>query len=215
MGELTGIILIIIAYVCTTVFIWRILWRILLLFRTVILKILADVFFLTRLFRTNKPLWIGELIFHWAFLLVLMRHIRYVVFPVPQWVIGLQPAGIYAGYILSLSLIYILMMKFFIEKKTYFSSYNFYLLFLLLLISLTGIVMKYFMRPDIVDIKHFMLSTIMLKTANAPNSMLFVVHFIATFIFLASLPTHIFTAPFTILDARKRENGLNIIIHET
>ena len=231
MKETTGILLSLFAYICIAVFAWRILWRILLLSRTsvnskeklrtaqnitpaALLLMIGDIFFLTRLLRTNKLLWFGECVFHYAFLFVLLRHVRYFLYPVPQWIVDFQPAGIYAGYVLILSLLYILIVKLVIEKKTYVSSYNFFLLFLLFLISSTGIVMKYFIRPDVVDIKHFVMSTIIFKPAPAPESFLFTAHFIMTFIFIASLPAHIFTAPFTLIDARKREESLDLVMHE-
>jgi nitrate reductase gamma subunit len=231
MKETTGILLSLFAYICIAVFAWRILWRILLLSRTsaqskeklltaqnitpsALLRIMGDIFFLTRLLRTNKLLWFGECVFHYAFLFVLLRHVRYFLYPVPQWIVEFQPAGIYAGYVLTLSLLYILIVKLVIEKRTYFSSYNFFLLFLLFLISSTGIVMKYFVIPDVVDIKHFIMSTIVFKPASAPQSFLFTVHFIVTFVFIASLPAHIFTAPFTLIDARKREESLDLVMHE-
>ena len=231
MNETTGLVLSIFAYICIAVFAWRILWRILLLSRksenrtekvqtvrkitpAAILHMTGDIFFLTRLFRTNKILWFGEWIFHYAFLFVLLRHVRYFLYPVPEWIVNFQPAGIYAGYVLTLSLLYILIVKLVIDKKTYFSSYNFFLLFLLFIISLTGIVMKNFVRPDVVDIKHFVMSTMFFKPGPAPQSFLFALHFIVTSIFIASLPAHIFSAPFTLIEARKREGNLDLVMHE-
>jgi nitrate reductase gamma subunit len=231
MSEITGIFLVITAYTCIAIFLWRVLWRLLLLYKTskdseeklysvhktsafLMFKMIGDIFFLTRLFRMNKPLWIGEWVFHSAFLLVLLRHMRYFLYPVPEWVLWFQTPGIYAGYVLPLSLIYILIMKLGIEKKTYFSSYNFFLLLLLLSASVTGIVMKDFLRADLVEIKYFVFNILTIKPIRAPNSVLFIIHFILTFVFLASLPTHIFTAPLTLFDARRREEGLNRLIHE-
>jgi cytochrome b561 len=141
--------------------------------------------------------------------------VRYFFYPVPEWIVSLQSVGTYAGYVLPLSLIYILTVKLGIEKKTYFSSYNFFLLLLLLFVCVTGIVMKNFIIADLVDIKYFMLTAIIFKPAPAPDSILFVFHFALTFVFLIFLPTHVFAAPYTMLEARKREDGLKKIIHES
>lgn len=231
MREILGILLIITAYICLAIFLLRIIWRIMLLFRVSVkhdsqdtrtskitlisfLKVIRDVLFLSRLFRVNKPLWIGEWVFHCAFLLVLLRHLRYFLYPVPDWVMGIQQAGLYSGYVLPVSLIYILIIKFVIEKKRYFSSYNFFLLMMLFLSSITGILMQTVIRPDIVEIKHFVLSALIFKSALAPKSTLFIIHFIISLIFLAYLPAHIFAAPYTLMEARKREDGLKLVTHE-
>jgi nitrate reductase gamma subunit len=226
-----GTALTIAAYVCLAVFLWRVLWRIVLHFRisartayrdressgpssVSVLRAVRDVLFLTRLFRTNKLLWAGEWIFHVAFLVVALRHLRYFLYPVPEWIVDLQSAGIYAGYILPLALIYIAVVKTVVERKSYFSSYNFFLLAVLLMICVSGIVLTDFMRTDLVDVKYFMLSALALSPAPAPESTPFIIHFSLTLIFLASLPAHIIAAPFTMLEARKREDSLHRIMHE-
>ena len=218
-------------YLCLIVFLWRVLWRIVLHYRieertayreegnsrpslVTALRAVRDVLFLARLFRTNKLLWAGEWIFHVTFLMVAVRHLRYFLYPVPDWIVDFQSAGIYAGYILPLTLIYIVVVKTVIERKSYFSSYNFFLLVVLLLTCVSGIVLTDFMRADLVDVKYFMLSALAFSSAPAPESTPFIVHFILTLIFLVSLPSHIFAAPFTILEARKREDGLHRIMHE-
>ena len=45
-----------------------------------------DVVFLGRVFVVNPALWFGEWVFHASFLLVLLRHLRYFLDPVPAWV---------------------------------------------------------------------------------------------------------------------------------
>lgn len=222
--------MLVIAYLCYAIFLWRMIWRIFLLLNVpkdhgellsppgitmmTMLKAIRDILFLTRLFRVNKLLWIGEWLFHWSFLFVLLRHLRYFFYPVPGWVLSLQSVGIFAGYILHLSLIYILIAKLKIEKRGYFSTYNFFLLILLITISLTGILMKNVIRPDIVEIKYFMLNMLMFEPVSIPASMLFNIHFNTTLVFLVSLPTHIFAAPYTLLQARKREDRFDFVIHE-
>jgi Ni,Fe-hydrogenase I cytochrome b subunit len=47
-----------------------------------------------------------------------------------------------------------------------------------------------------------------------PEGYLFVVHFIMAFILLVCLPTHIFAAPFSVVNARQREDGLKLLTHE-
>ncbi len=231
MRETTGILLIIFAYICTAIFVLRISWRIVLLSRIpenrdkeispapkasflTLIKTARDIVFLSRLFRINPLLWFGEWFFHAAFIMVLIRHLRYILHYVPDWVIKLEFAGLLAGYVFPITLLYILIIKLVIEEKKYFSTGNFFLLLLLFLLSATGLIMKNFFHPDIIDIKVFIFHVLGFKLHPAPKSILFIVHFIIALIFLAYLPTHIFAAPLTLIEARKQDEGLDKIIHE-
>lgn len=226
-----GTVLILFAYLCYAIFLSRIFWRIYLFTRATgdgnrakapgpgktfltALRTARDLVFLTRLFRTNPLLWFGEWFFHAAFILVLARHLRYVFQNVPVWLVDLNTAGIIAGYVLPVSLAYILIVKSGIEKRSYFSTHNFFLLFLLFVLSITGILMRKVVHPDIIDIKLFTADVFAFRTGPAPDSVLFIVHFVTAFVFLAYLPTHIFAVPFTALEARRKEDGLYRILHE-
>lgn len=229
-----GAILVIFAYFCYAVFILRITWRIVLLLKVrgnsssvpqyrrapegtsalIVIKMGRDIVFLTRLFRVNPLLWIGEWAFHAAFVLVLIRHLRYIAHDPPGWLINLEFAGIIAGYLLPMALIYVLVVKIVVEKKKYFSTGNFILLLMLFLLSATGITMTNFIHPDIVEIKVFISHALAFKFRPAPESWLFVIHFITAFIFLAYLPAHIFAAPLSMIEARKQEEMLDKILHE-
>ncbi|MBT9168624.1 MAG: hypothetical protein DDT19_01972 [Syntrophomonadaceae bacterium] len=177
-------------------------------------KSLSDIIFLTRLFKVNEWLWLGEWLFHITFLMVMIRHLRYFIDPVPDWVMNFQTAGICAGYVFLLALVYIMAFKLFIEKKKYLSSYNFFLLTLLFLIAVSGFLMKNFIRTDIVNVKTFMIGVFSFKILEPPVSMLFSIHLIVSLIFLIFLPAHIIAAPLTIIDARRRDEGLEKVLHE-
>lgn len=177
------------------------------------IKMAGDVFFLTRLLKTNDVLWIGEWVFHCSFLLVVLRHLRYILNPVPGWVWHFQTAGLIAGYILPLSLIYIFFMKIGKEER-YFPSYNFFLVILLFFIGITGLLIKTVFRIDIVMVDNFMLGIFTFRPADAPASILFIIHYLLILVLAAYLPSHVFAAPFVIIEARKREEELKVMMHE-
>jgi nitrate reductase gamma subunit len=226
-----GTVLIVFAYLCYLIFALRIIWRIFLLskvpentdssampqpkttFLTVI-RTARDIVLLTRLFKVNPLLWFGEWVFHTAFVLVLIRHLRYVLDTAPGWLMDIESAGRLAGHVLPITLIYIFIVKFLIEKKNYFSTGNFFLLLLLFLLSTTGIIMVNFMPPDIIEVKTFISRALSLKTEPAPDGLLFIIHFVTASIFLAFIPAHIFAAPLTMMEARKHDDLLNQVIHE-
>lgn len=178
-----------------------------------VLKMVGDVFFLTRLLKTNDLLWLGEWLFHCSFVLVALQHLRFVLNPVPEWVRLLQPFGLVAGYLLPLSLLYILFMKIGREKG-YFPSYNFFLLLLLFLIAVTGLLMRTVFRTDTVAVKGFVTGIFSFTPVNSPDGIPFIIHFVLALLLVAFLPSHIFAAPFVIMEARKREEELRMILHE-
>lgn len=175
-------------------------------------KMAADILFLMRLLKTNDLLWIGEWVFHVSFLLVVLRHLRFFLTPVPEWVWHLQTTGLIAGYVLPLSLVYIFLMK--VREDKYFPSYNFFLVVLLFLISATGLLMQGLLKSDTVNIKTFMTGVFTFAPVASPDGALFVIHFSLVLVFAAYLPAHIFSAPFVLVAARKREEDLRMIIHE-
>ncbi len=174
----------------------------------------ADVFLFARLLTVNPALWLGEWMFHVSFLLVLLRHLRFFLDPVPSWVWALQWPGLIAGYVLPCSLIYILIVRLLSRREKYASPSNMALLGLVLVISTIGLLMRAWFTPNLIDAKMFALGLLCFKPAPAPESLLFVCHFSLVLVSIVLIPTHIFTAPFVMLEARKREQALYGVMHE-
>jgi nitrate reductase gamma subunit len=182
--------------------------------RLSLLRAAIDILFLSRLFRTNRWLWLGECVFHATFVFVLVRHLRYVMQPPPAWLASYETFGICSGYVLAVSLLFIFVLKITARRERYFPRYNFYLLSLLFFISITGILMKTLLRPDAVSVKYFMLGALTFHPVAAPQSKIFMTHYLASLILLVSLPPHVFTAPFTMTQARERDDALRMVLHE-
>jgi nitrate reductase gamma subunit len=174
----------------------------------------TDMFFFNKLFRLNPGLWFGEWVFHATLMLVLLRHLRYVLNPVPACVWWVQTPGLIAGYILPASLVYILVIRLLTNQEKYAAPANVFLLGLVLVISCIGLVMQTFFKPDIVNVKLFILGLIRLSPVAVPGSLLFVLHFSLVLLLVPFLPTHIITAPLVMMESRKREQALHLVIHE-
>jgi len=174
----------------------------------------VDILLLRRLFFSNAFLWLGEWLFHVCLALVMVRHLRFFLEPVPSCVAALQTPVTIAGYLLPLSLIYIFIAKLVIEKKSYIASSNFFLLALLLLSGISGLLMKLWFRPDLVGIKWFSLGMVTFRPVEVPHSPLFIIHFVLFLIVFAYLPSHIAAAPLSLLDARQREKAVRSLMHE-
>lgn len=225
--EMLGIVLAAAAYIVAVSFSYRVIWRIIILSRggreprsgarttlVAVLKTIADVFFLWRLFRVNRWLWAGEWAFHVSLPIVLLGHLRFFLYPVPGWLVGMRDLPDYAGYVFLASLLYIFVFKLMVQRERPLPLYNLFLLTVALLTGLTGMLMGRVFMPDLVDVKSFILGTLALRPGSAPESTLFTVHFLLVLLFVLYLPAHLFTAPVVMLEARRREEGLGTVMRE-
>lgn len=116
----------------------------------------------------NKYLWFGALAFHWALLIVLLRHLRLLVEPIPAFVLTLQRVDgffqitapdLYASdVILLVALGYLLFRRLQDPLVRFISLFtDYFALFLLLGIAVSGVLMRYVLRPDITSVKQFAL----------------------------------------------------------
>jgi len=179
-----------------------------------IYRAILDLLFFTRLLRANNLLWLVEWFFHASLLLILLRHLRYVLDPVPSWVWAAQPWGLIAGYLLPVALAAILVIRQLTKREIYSSRANLILLTALLIISATGVVMHALQKPDLVGVKDFMMGVVTLAPTPWPGGFLATIHLILFLVILPLLPTHIFIVPLTIIDARRREDALDEVLHE-
>lgn len=130
----------------------------------VVWRMARELLLFQSLFRADKLLWAISIVFHYALLLVIIRHLRYVQEPIWGLVIVLQPVGQYAGFALVLSLLGLLARRFLIDRVRYISApSDFLMLVLLIFIACTGLMMRYVNPTDIVMVKAFFVG---LKTFN-------------------------------------------------
>ena len=136
-----------------------------LLFRSVFRNTKAEIREGPRiLYGAEKWLWLGGLAFHWLFLLICIRHFRYFTEPVPVRVLGLQnldgffqiglPLILLTDVIIVAALSFLFLRRICDKRLRYISlPSDYFALFLLLGITLSGIFMRYFGKTDIVSVK--------------------------------------------------------------
>lgn len=133
----------------------------------VVLRMFREVVFFQSLFRSDKLLWIFAILFHYSLALVLIRHTRYFTETVNSVILFLQPFGTYASFALVLGLVALLARRIVIDRVRYISApSDFLMLLLLLLIGITGMLMKFVSHTDIIMVKSFFIS---LRTFNFDN----------------------------------------------
>jgi nitrate reductase gamma subunit len=115
-------------------------------------------------YATNKWLWLGGLAFHWTFLCIFIRHFKYFAEPVPQLVVTLQNLDgffqiglpiIYITDILILAAVSFLFLRRVLDSRLRYISLpaDYFPLFLIGGIAVTGILMRYFLKVDVVGVK--------------------------------------------------------------
>ena len=115
-------------------------------------------------FNLEKWLWLGALAFHWAFLTVIVRHLRLFTEPVPFWIQLLEkvdgffqigvPGIFISGIVLLVAVFYLFLRRVIIPQVNYISlSQDFFPLFLIFGIAFSGILMRHFAKVDITGAK--------------------------------------------------------------
>jgi len=151
-------------------------------------RMAAEILLFRSLFRNNSArmagerlivaevgaLWLSALAFHWALLVILLRHLRLFLEPVPAFVNALErmdgffqigaPQIYLSDAIVIAALSYLLIRRFRDPAVRFISLFSdYFALFLLLGVAVTGILMRYFTRVDILSVKEFAVSLAALR----------------------------------------------------
>jgi nitrate reductase gamma subunit len=124
----------------------------------------------------DKWLWAGAIAFHWSFLIVLLRHYRFVAEPVPWFVWGLQsldgffkvgvPIAYLTGILLLASVTYLFLRRVVISQVRHISlPADYFPLFLIIAIAASGILMRHFYKVDIVTVKELTMGLVSFQPA--------------------------------------------------
>lgn len=155
----------------------------------VVARLTGDVLIFPNLFNADKALWIGAWIFHACLFLILTRHLRYFVYPVPEAIIDIQTLCVYAGLFFPVPALYLFWRRLALPRALYISGVPDYIALLLLAaIASTGLLMHYYARAYLVDVKAFILGLITFAPAPPPQHPIFWTHFILVCLLLMYFP---------------------------
>ncbi len=122
------------------------------------LRMLREVTLFESLFKASKWTWLFGWLFHFALLLVLLRHLRYFTEPVWPWVVAMQPFGKYAGFAMLAGLAGLWARRVLVDRVRYISAPSDHLMLALLIgIGASGLAIKYAAPTDVVALKAFFL----------------------------------------------------------
>jgi len=109
-------------------------------------------------------LWLAAMAFHYSFLTVIIRHLRFFLEPVPvclQWLenidgffqIGL-PGVFISGAVLLGAVTFLFLRRLYLPQMNYISlAADYFPLFIIFSIAFTGILIRYFAKVNVVDVK--------------------------------------------------------------
>jgi nitrate reductase gamma subunit len=149
---------------------------------------------------SNKWLWVAALAFHYAFLVVFIKHFRLFMEPVPAFVtlldsvdgfmeIGL-PRLMLSSVVLLLATIYLLCRRLAVPQLRYISlPSDYFPLFLIIALAGSGILMKYFLRVDLTNVKELIVGLFSFRpTIPEGIGVIFYIHLFLLSVLIAYFP---------------------------
>lgn len=123
---------------------------------------------------STKWLWLGGLAFHWTFLIILIRHLRLFFEPIPGFVTlvesldGFFQVGVPVLYLTDLvflgAVTFLFLRRVIVPQLRYISlAADYFPLFLIGTIGFSGVLMRYFLKTDVVGIKELTMGLISFK----------------------------------------------------
>jgi nitrate reductase gamma subunit len=151
-------------------------------------------------YKSAKWLWLAAIVFHYTFLVVLLRHLRFFTEPNPFFVKLIEnvdgffqiyvPTLYQSGFLLGAALTFLLLRRLIDNKLRYISlPADYFPLFLILAIAKTGILMRYVLKADVVSIKELTMGLVSFHpTVPEGISVVFYIHLFLVSVLFAYFP---------------------------
>lgn len=140
-------------------------------------RMAREVVLFESLFKGNLWTWLFGWLFHMGLFLVLVRHLRYFVQPIPEWLLFIQPFGKYAAFMMVAGLAGLWIRRLFVDRVRYITTPSDHLwLLVLILIGVSGAAMTFVVHVDVVAVKAFFLGLMVFEINPLPAHPLLYVH---------------------------------------
>ena len=155
-------------------------------------------------YKSAKWLWLASIVFHYCFLVIILRHLRFFTEPMPFFVPIIEkvdgffqfflPTVYQSGFLIGAALTFLLLRRLLDPKVRYISlPADYFPLFLILTIAGTGILMRYVLKADVISIKELTMGLVSFH--NFPSletlqgiSVLFYIHLFLVSVLFAYFP---------------------------
>jgi nitrate reductase gamma subunit len=152
------------------------------------------------LFRTGALLWLGAMAFHWSFLVIFLRHLRFFLEPVPSMVVILQrvdsilqnllPILYISDVIILIALSYLLLRRIIYPQVKYISLPSDYFVLLMIVgIVLSGVLMRLIFKVDLVQVKEWVMAMLSFRPMPPKGvNLIFYIHLFFVSLLVAYFP---------------------------
>jgi nitrate reductase gamma subunit len=171
-----------------------------LLFRSLFRNTKVDLYDGRTVYGSAKWLWFFGLLFHWSFLIIVLRHMRFFVEPVGSWITGLiavdgffeigVPTLFLTDAAILLGLTFLFARRVVVPQLRYISIFTDYFALLLILgVAISGILMRGFFPVDLEQVKTMVMGWVSFSPV-VPKGVgsLFFVHLLFVCVLLAWFP---------------------------
>jgi nitrate reductase gamma subunit len=171
-----------------------------LLFRSLFRNTKVNLYDGRTVYGSAKWLWFFGLLFHWSFLIIVLRHMRFFVEPVGSWISGLiavdgffeigVPTLFLTDAVILLGLTFLFLRRVVVPQLRYISLFTDYFALLLILgIAISGILMRGFFPVDLEQVKTMVMGWVSFAPV-VPKGVgsLFYVHLLFVCVLLAWFP---------------------------
>jgi nitrate reductase gamma subunit len=149
---------------------------------------------------SSKWLWLGALAFHYSFLVIVLRHMRFFTEPVPGIIAGIDaidsmlqigaPTLYLTDLVFVAAVTYLFIRRVVVPQIRYISLVQDYFpLFLILGIAFSGIFMRYFAKVDIISVKQLAMGLVTFSWVIPEGiGVIFYIHMFLVSVLLAYFP---------------------------
>jgi len=152
-------------------------------------------------YSSSKWLWLFAILFHYTFLVIFLRHMRFFTEPVPfpfemlDRMDGMLQIGVPVLYLSSViilvALAYLLLRRLLVPSIRYISlPSDYFPLFLIIGVVVTGILMRYFLKTDIMAVKEMTMGLVTFKPVTPDGiGVIFFIHLFLVSVLLFYFPS--------------------------
>jgi nitrate reductase gamma subunit len=152
-------------------------------------RMFQEVGLFRSLFYSNKIIWLAGYVMHLALTLTLVKHIRFFFDGVPAVITYITTYELYIGFILLVSLLFLFILRIIVDRTFYISIMTDYMILVLLIsIAITGIIIKYYARTNIIAVKSFIMGLVNFRPEAMPGDTIFIIHFTLVMLLLVYFP---------------------------
>ena len=200
-----------------------------LFFRSLLRNTKSEIIDNSRVTYASSPwLWLGAMVFHWSMLIIVVKHLRFFADPTPGFVTFMQdvdgflqigvPIFQLTTFLFIAALAYLLVRRLIVPQLRYISlATDYFPLFLLLSIGISGFWLRYVAKTDIVGVKELAIGLVTFSPVTPETvAPLFYAHLFLVSVLVSYLPfSKLAHMPGVFMSPTRNMANTNRVMHHT